>query len=88
MFSTPVYKLAYGGLLLWLRLCLSTQGVWIQSLVRELKSHILCTKNLKEQWSIALIWYPRERRKKFNYIVTIRRAHRPIHRVSDGESPR
>ena len=28
------------------------------------------------------------KKKKFNYIVTIRRAHRPIHRVSDGEFPR
>ena len=84
MFSLPVYKLAYGDLL-WLTLYLPMQEVRVQYLVRELKSHILRTKTFER---IALIWFPRERRKKFNYIVTVRRAHRPIHRVSDGESPR
>ena len=83
MFSLPVYKLAYGDL--WLTLYLPMQEVRVQYLVRELKSHILCTKKFER---IALIWFPRERRKKINYIVTVRRAHRPIHRVSDGESPR
>ena len=25
----------------WLRICIAIQGMWVQSLVRELKSHIL-----------------------------------------------
>ena len=39
----------------WFRLCLPTQGVWIQFLVGELRSHMLAAKtpNIKNRSSIV-----------------------------------
>ena len=54
----------------WLRLCLPMQGVWVQSLVGELRSHVSCgQKNLKinKQYCNKFNKYFKNTKKKKNY---------------------
>ena len=49
IFLQPVKRSGTSLAIQWLRLCLLVQGVWVQSLVWEPRSHMLCSLDQKKR---------------------------------------